>query len=279
MAIGGSLGLVDGSISVRNWTISESSSVPETWHSSSLGMVTNFNGNKDWTGGYSQYFEEPTNWPGDEISFVGSMEDALGVGGDCIIDSINIVWDVAGCRPVVIDTAFSGNGALSRADTTDVTDGAQTATPSAGCYITIMEALTGEAYAEIPGIQNITFNISCSNQAYASSATSGIIKRLKGNWNANLAIGLVIDRSCQDINDLPVINSLYKVKIIQADASYWDIQAIRFSGVTNVTVDVEQPNVVTGTLNGMFTGTWWDTDDCVNGVIVPPSLSQWWPEE
>jgi hypothetical protein len=108
--IGGAVNAVPG---IADWEISVKKDLKALATSGSKGAMLRVAGNKDWSGSYRVYLDQPLQLPGDAFSFLGSIDGTSGAAGTAIVDEVQITADLEGANPVVSSVKFSANGVLT----------------------------------------------------------------------------------------------------------------------------------------------------------------------
>ena len=251
--ISGIAGAVNGSNTVRKWSINYTADTKAYNASNTLGATGRLAGNKDWTGSYEAYGHTPAVKAGASFSFVGSINGTLGCTGTAIVDQVVITWPIEDGGPISHVVSFSGNSALVKGSAA-ATDATVPSPPSAiGTKVQLGTLVATPVYTELLEVRSITLTFTASNQSYVSSTTAGVVKRTKGNIDATLAIEVYCDGG---FAGLPDVNAVNAVRIFVNATLFWEILWIMFSENSGLEVDVEGAAVVGATINGalnMFT--------------------------
>ncbi len=214
--VGGSLDSVAG---IGNWSINYKGDPQAYASSGTAGAMARIAGNGDWSGSYRAYGHTPYVMPGEAFSFAGSMDGTNGASGTAIVDSVEINVDIEGAKPIEHTVNFSGNGALSRTTVSAGLVTALMALPSIGCAVKLGTVIAVPDYTAVTEVRNWKLTISNANQAYASSETSGAMKRVAGNLDAQMSWAVYLD----DLADLPAENDIVALALWVDDTLSWEI--------------------------------------------------------
>ncbi|HOM61927.1 MAG TPA: hypothetical protein PLP49_10910 [Anaerohalosphaeraceae bacterium] len=274
----GILGAISDIDTVRDWRVSETSSLQSFITSNTKGMTGVCKGNVDWSGSYNAYGHTPPKMPGEIITFLGSMDGVKGVSGQAIIDSVEMSIDIEGGGIISYSAAFSGDGALSKGVAAAISDTKDPAAYSAvGRKVEIAAPAGTPSFAALPDVRTATLRFTANNQSYASSNTNGTIRRLPGNLSASLS--LTMYASSNDLaNLLSIMPNTLKIVRVYVDATtFWEFDAVLFESITDLTIDRENAAVVGFTANAQFTGFYQRDTSWITGKITKPSEDIWWP--
>lgn len=273
--LSGTLGMINGANTLRNWSASITSSPVEYAASNTQGAKGTESGNQDWSGSGSFYGHTPFVMPGEAINFVGSVDGTNGITGSAIADSLTVNWDVAGAGIIEHTLSFSGNGAATR--------GAAAASDSSdpvilSCFnLPVVKTATPAAepsFAAMANINNVSLVITAANTSYVDSSTAGWTKRFAGPFGVTLAINVNVE----SLTTLPAPNSVVAVQLFVDSTNYWAINWMRYKDITNIVVDVETRKVISCTLNLGLVPWYTIGSTLTQGSITQPGgVAAWWP--
>lgn len=271
--VSGMGGAVNGVSTVRGWSIDHAADLTPYVASGMKGGTSRVAGNKDWTGQYTCYGHSPTHFPGDAITFTGSIDGSNGCTGAAMVNEVTINWDIEAGGVINYTVSFEGNGALTfgASVATDVT--VPSAFPANACKIELADVAASPSYSEVDNIRTITLTFTKSNPSYASSGTAGLVKRVEGNLDCSLSYGVYEGDPTAYIQP----NTVQFVRVYVNATTYWEIKAMRFGAVSGVEVDIEGPNVVGATQNAEFEAFYDLSGTMTEGVIINPAVVTKWP--
>lgn len=275
MSLNGILGAINGVSTVRNWRVNRQASLQSFVASNTKGMTGSLKGNEDWSGSFSQYGHTPAHLPGDEVTFLGSIDGVKGVSGNALIDSVEIVIDIESGAIITMNTSLSGNGALALDVAAAVTD---TEFPeifsSIGRKVEIATPSDDPSFVEVPHVRTVTIRLTANNVSFVSSETAGNVNRKKGNLSASLSMSLYAEDN--SLSNLILPNSLKSVRVYVESDKFWQFDAILFGGLSDITIDREAAAMIGASLEGNFTGHY---NSETEGQIIMPNTTVWWPED
>lgn len=276
--LNGLLGAVDAVNTVRNWKVSTQAALQAYVASNTKGVTGIEDGNKDWSGSYQSYGHTPVKLPGDALSFIGSLDGVKGVSGTAIVDSVEIVVNIESGEVINHTVSFSGNGALSLGVAAAITDSVLPAIYSSiGRKVEIAAPLAVPTFAELAHVRTVTIRLSAANTSYVSSATAGVVKRLKGNISGSVTISLFADDNILTNIASLVPNTEKFVRVYVTSTTYWEFKAIKFESLTDITIDREAAAMVGASITGQFTGFFRIAGTLTEGSIKVPATTTWWP--
>ena len=273
----GILGKVDGIHTIRNWNINDSASANKFNASNTKGAVGRTAGNIDWTGGYSSYGHTPVKMPGDEFNFLGAIDDEVdnGVQGDCIVESTEIVVDIASGKSIEHNVEFAAKGVLDlEADASAVVDNVvPDVPPSIGCKLHINKNLVTPSWEELIYVTTMRLRFSRENPQFANSGTAGVINRSRGNLDCMLSA----DFQNNKFGELPAKNTFIGLRMYVTATTYWEILWGIVENLTNMSCPVEDAGIVGGTINLGFSGYTRVGSTPTEGSIKKPGGATYWP--
>jgi len=264
--ISGKGGAVDGSNTVRDWSVEIENAVA-TYHasggSSGQGAIA---GNNDWSGQYNAYGYLPDVLPGEAFEFKGSVDGSVGVvsaasGALCNEVVINFPIEEGGIINHTV--SFEANGAL--------TPGAAVATdaivPDAysakDATVALLLQQTPFTETDETDVRSITITITSTNPAYRSSSTSGETKRVAGNLSATVSYSVYVEDG--DPSNLPSEGDIKQLKVKCAEADnqpatgftndeWWDFKWMIYSGTSGIECSPESGDIIGATCNWTMKG-------------------------
>lgn len=265
-------GAIDGSGTVRKWTMVASAAAIKWVASGSKQGASRVAGPRDWSGTYDAYGFLPARMPGDAFTFTGSFDATNGWTGPAIVDSVTINWNHETGDPISHTVAFSSNGAvtLGAAAATDVT--VPEAPPSVGC---ILKAATPDpgVYAEILDIRSATLTITRENTPYSSSSTvdggEARTKRVAGPWDFTFSYSLYEGDPALLIEP----NAVRQFQVFVNATLFWELKWARAVDLSDVEVDHETGALIGATQNFEMEGFTDVAGTQTEGFIKTPEVS------
>jgi len=273
--VGGKYSVVNNIAAMRQWGLTHTSTPTKGVASNTRGGPVRRPGNRDWSGNVQAYGGMPAVLPGEAFAFAGycgpsdNIEGNNGdvYSGNAIVDSVAINWNYESGEIISHTINFSGNGALSKS-TGIHTDNT---TPS---FIGTNElpTATGDG-SDICGITSVALTLTSENKQYVNSCTSGYNKRLAGNFDAMLAIG-VQDTNLDEF--LAEIGDSLELSLPINDTEFWLLRWMLLKEFSGLTVNRETGDVESFTANFELNG--FDDVDGI-GVVIAPDETVVWGEE
>lgn len=172
---------VQGIPSVAAWQITTVDEAPGYVATSTKEAVARICGIQDWQGRISCYGHTPAYYPGDTFTFVGSLDGANGVHGDCIVAAVSVIANYAQNAPYVVLYEIAGQaplefGAASAEDTEEPT---------------IICPAGQPVYVDSEQLQDVqAWRIRLSREpiGYAATETNRFRKKLAGPFDAQVEI-------------------------------------------------------------------------------------------
>lgn len=262
--------------SVANWSISETETIEKSVASNTAGAPQRHQGNKDWTGQF-KFFNAvaPDVMPGDEFTFLGSVDQSVGVSASAICNRLTVNVPTEDGGVVNCLASIEGNGVVARGAAVAVDSAVSAAGSAVGTKLELGTLVENPVFTELDEVRTMDFEIVSENPAYNSSTNAGQTKRSVGNIDANISISVYTD----SIANLPTLDDIKTVRIYVTASDYWDFRWIRFEGITDILIDIENAAIVGATITGVFSGYEVDGSDGTNvaqGGIVPPSGTPFW---
>jgi hypothetical protein len=234
-------GAVSGVGGIGQWDISYKNDLTTYANSATKGANTRLAGNFDWTGSYKAEYRAAAGIPvkpGDIATFTGSVDGTRGATGSMMVDSVEIKWDVEGNKPIDYTVKFSSCGALVLGAAV-ATDATFTLPVPAGSCIVKLDT------TELTDIRTITLTLTRANQAYVSSTTAGVKKRIKGIFDATCSLSVY----CDAYASLPTPGTVKQVKLYVDATTFFDIEWMMVSDISGIQADMESGKIVGATIN------------------------------
>ncbi len=271
----GRLACLDGVSTMAMWMIASGADVQAIIASNTKGAPARKAGNVDWSGRYTAFGHTPVWMPSQAKTFIGSTNGSKGCKGNVLVDSAEIVIDIAAGAVIQHTVELSANGALDRNDTTSVSDATTPDGPSSkGCKVEIATPAGTPSWDQLADVQRVTLRFSSDNKPYIGSAVPGHTVRKRGNFDLELSIPVLAD----SLGDVPAENEVKLVRVYVDATTYWDIAAVIFNEATDFTVDRQTGALIGCTLNAAFTGFYDVAGTPTEGFIKTPAVATWWPE-
>lgn len=269
--VGGKYSVVNGIGGMRQWSLSETSAPKKAIASNTRGGPARRPGIEDWSGNVQAYGGLPSAVPGAAFEFAGYCGPTSGVegtngdvySGTAIVDSVVINWNYESGDIISHVINFSSNGGLNKLTGiyTDVTE------PD---FISASELASIEADGEeICRVTTMVLTLMAENKSYINSCTDGGTRRLPGNFDATLAIGM------QDTNLEEFIASIGDSLEMQLpiDATrFWLLRWMLLKDFSGLSVNRESGDVIGFTANFEFNGF---VDGDAGAVVTPDEVDLW----
>ncbi len=271
--ISGIGGNVDGHGTVRNWIVDSDVDIQTFSASNTKAGTGAVDGNTDWSGSFSQYGHLPAVFPGNSFTFQGTIEGTLGLTGTALVESVTINVDIEAGSIIETIITFAANGVLTKGAVAsgDSTVPCPPSSLNAEIWtqapVDPLPAYPG-AFVKMADVRNFSLAFTTTNPTFASSDTSGGIRRAAGN----LAASLSVEVYTADFSTLPTENLVQDIVAVvdnvPATNLFWRLRFIKWGSISNMTVDIETPGMVGATLEGIFTGFTDIGGTCEEGIIV-----------
>lgn len=266
-------GAVDSINTVRQWSVNQTGDLQAYTASNTKQAVSRESGNSDWTGQYQAYGGVPVKMPTETFTFTGSIDGTNGVVGPAIVESVTIEWDMEASSVLSHTVNFASNGTLVRGAAVGVDATIPDPQVSLGTKIESSLAIAVPSYTEILDIRTVSLSFSANNPSYASSSTSGFIKRQAGNLDMSCSYSRYLD----DFSDLPAENEVHMYKVFVDSTLFWDLQYMVVQDLSDMEVDIEGAGMVGATVNAFFTGFADIAGTETEGKIDKPGAVSYWP--
>lgn len=184
--ISGKAAVMTGIGTLRNWEITTTDTIHEPRASNTDAYPYGVVGNNDWTGKAAFYGHIPLAYPGSAITFVGAEEvtSTDTWTGAALVSLFRVRIPTNEAKPIEGYIEFASNGALSNStgSLSDATSPTIYASKSMGA------TFAGSAVADV---EYMEFTMTCDLQAYVSSDTAGITKRVAGHRSVTGQFGVL----------------------------------------------------------------------------------------
>lgn len=274
--ISGKTGCVNGISCVRQWTITHTSSPADVVDSATKGAKGAVAGNQDWSGSYVANGAIPEVRPGETFDFQAAVDATNGVSGTAIVDRIEIEIDVENGGIISHTVSFSGNGVLTYGAVTASDAGPPKILPAMNCHVTTCAPAQSPTWTALTNVRTIRITLSADNQTYVDSSCGGWTQRVGGNITAEISISVYMV-SIEDLLTIVEPNNVRGVRIYVNADTYWELLWMMFTGLSNVTVDIERGTVVGADLAARFVVSQQIGGNTIYGTIKAPGNATWWP--
>ncbi len=271
--ISGKNGAVNGSSTVRTWSINSSADLQKFVASNTAGGAGRLDGNFDWSGSYAAYGHTPDVLPGEGFTFTGSLDGTNGVTGTAIVDTCEITIDIEAGGIIEHTVNFSSNGALTKgsAAATDVTVADP---PSAiGCKIELGTVAASPVWSEVGDIRTITISLEADNQSYVSSSTASQTLRKAGNIDASISYTFYEG----DPANFPAEGTVTAIRAYVTSVLFWEFKWMRFAEAGDIEGDIEGGGLVGASCNLNMAGVTNVAGTPTAGDIIKPDTNDFWP--
>jgi len=272
----GDRAVINTATTVRSWLVDYMEDERPYAASNTLSGTDRQCGVIDWKGFYDAYGGLPTGFPRDALTFAGEASESKGASGTAIVERIEIFWDQERNDYLSHKLHFAGNGALAL-EAQDLED---TSVPSQADVVCSSDlaveiddvALTDvrRAYLDIRAMHGKPPG-QIGNRPYASSSTSGQVRRIAGRLDWNLWVDCYV--SDADYSALESLGAGVVWKLYTTGSKYWQLTWGRITRLANIggnPEDVELVGVRIYSAMQGFSGT-------STGTIINPDSSRVWP--
>jgi hypothetical protein len=254
--LSGKSGTVDGSATVRDWSV-DAEDLLAKYHASggSEGQGA-LAGNTDWTGSYNAYGSLAARLPGASFTFIGTVDGVRGVEGVAMVSQNVITFDIEAGTVISHVVSFEGNGLLTRSDSVTgqpIADAVIPDPPSAkGVLLKQAEVIDVPVFTNIADVRVITLTLTRNNPSFVSSDTAGGTQRVSGNFSAELSYTIYES----DMALLPTEGDVqqFKIQIDSVAKNNYDLRWFRFENASGIEVPIESADPVGCTLNWTMSG-------------------------
>ncbi len=261
-----------GAETVRQWEV-EYFEDDRPYAASNTAMGTDRNcGPTDWTGKYFAHGGLPIVFPGDAFTFIGEAANDKGANGTAITERAQIYWEQERGDYLQHIVHFAGNGALTlgAAVKTDAS------IPAPQCSSNLIVKLDGGEQADVRRAYLDIFRVhgrppgQLGNRPYASSSTSGQIRRVK----SRLDYRGWIDAYVTDHSSLPALQTAPIILLYTTAALYWELKWARITRLENIGANVEAADLLGVRIHFAMKGS----NGTSLGWVKSPGPSTEWPD-
>ena len=275
--ISGKAGVVNGASTIGRWQIeTHGAELPSHPASGSTYVLSALEGNTDWKGHYYAYGHTPASMPGDALTFIGSLDGSLGVTGTAIVDAVQIDINVESGEPIAHVVQFSSNGtlALGSAAATDSSSPTIFSPKSRKVAIaTAANPISVQSWTDVTEIKRMRLVFGAKNPRYVNAATAGVFKRVAGNIFA--AANYVAHTSSPA--GIPLPNAIKGLRFYVTATTYWEMDWGIVENVRDLGVDRETADPVFYSIDWRFQAFTDFSGTPLQGKIVKPAVTNWWP--
>lgn len=278
----GVFGVVDSSSTVKNWTITDTSS-PQAYKASNTKQGTGrVKGVREWSGTYMGLGHTPPVLPGAAFSFAGYTapdDDVSGnngtvYSGTARVSQVVINWNFESGEPINWSTTFVGHLALAVASAAPYSDASAPTVFSPFDCVTPAFGDDVGALTPITDVTSISLTITNDVKEYVNSSTIIAGKAWKGrtagstDWTASINI----QNTSRGIA-VPAVQGDKKYRFYVGATQYWELFWGHLKEVSGISVDRDAGNIVAATLNLEKNGF---VGGITGRIRVPGAGSSWW---
>lgn len=279
---------------IRNWKLNPTTTLAEGVASNSGGQEFHVAGVTDFSGSFEFYGINPLDLVVPGTAYVGYFQTSDDeASGGIIIDSITATCDIEGGGLVSGTANFSSIGsstAVYTANNTALTYSASltsltnTSTPAAYggkvgkvAWAPIVGG-TLQSIADIPNVRNWTMTLTSQNQAFSSSSTGGVMKRVAGvKRGTTMSLGMY-EGAIQtfDVTGTKMIpGTTGKLRLYVTASLYW---LFEFATIRSVPFDnnMEAGALTSNTIDFAYTGFAEISGTLTRGTITQPDGNAYW---
>lgn len=279
--IAGIGGLLEGVSQFQQFSVTSTANLQEFVHAGSgKGGRQRRKGILDWNGTYNSYGHTPDYWPGDVVAFLGSIDGAVGLSGQCFITQQAITWTPEGNLPITHVGTFVGDGPLTRGDA--VVAEPPLSEPDMSDQVCVELSaidIDAPAWVKEEDTRTITLTYSVTPNEYSSCSTQGNMRRNDALWD----VALTYDVYCDDFAILPAEGEPFsaRVETLFGSGAYHEMNYMRVSELSNMLVNRETGELVGATVNMMASAVeevGSSTPTMTLGSYKKPDTTIWRPE-
>lgn len=265
--ISGKDGAVNGQPIVRSWSLAHSADIKSMVASNTQSGSVTLPGNENWSGSFVQYGHIPSLIPGESFVFTGSVDGATGAYGEARVSTVTIAWGHEAGEPIGMVIAFQANGELTLgAAVASDTDDFDNVESSVGVLVKL--ATPGGSFDPLDDVRSAQLVLTAANKEYRSSSTEGHTKSEEGPWDWALTIDMY---SGALLSELPAVNEVKGIQLFVNATEYWELLWGRVGEMTNIQVNPETGDLVSGSLNMSMHAIETIADTATIGSITHPS--------
>lgn len=254
----GDLGMIDGQVNLRNWSIDEGFTSNVLVHSGTKHGTDRENGPYDWTGTFDVYGATPVWAPGDIVTLdaykapdsTGDETQGEHYEGDIYIESITININFATNEVINHQVTFGGVGALAISAGNVIVDPGTPAnkTPCAGKLVTYVTG-TPDVETLVPHVTTIALTLTrpaiiSVNSGDSAGVNKCLTVRVPGaalDWT----MSVVTEEGNANSILLPGTN--HKMRLYTDATLCFDFVWAHLASITGLTVDVESGAIISQT--------------------------------
>lgn len=282
----GDLGMIDGQVNVRNWSIDEGFASNVMVHSGTRHGTDRENGPYDWTGSFDVYGAIPVWKPGDIVALdaykapdaTGDEDNGEHYEGNIYIESIAININFQTNEVINHQVTFGGVGALNISAGVPIVDPATPAnkTPCAGRLVTYVAP--GAVPADetiVPHVTTVTLTLTRPAVTSVNSGSSAGVNKCLTVRVPGAALDWTMTVATEEGNAnallQPGTNHLMRLYI--DNTLCFDFKWAHLATITGLTVDVESGAIISQTYNFEMKATL----SGVLGEVKTPGPVTLWP--
>ena len=232
----------DGTIAAafRSANASFEPNLKELVHSSTRGGRQRLTGVKDWNGTWEEYGYYPAWYPGDEVTYIGSIDgtaDDRDLQGDAIVTQTVITIPVGTQDPPTVSGTFRGVAAVTKNDNTGVAlpSNPDSIEPAQSLCVQLSSNLASPSYSAEDGTTEIVITLSIEVQEFNHCGTSGYMDAIESLWDANVTYKRYVD----DLSDIPVEGTPYLVRVPIPGGMNYSFAYMRVGTISDIMFDRE----------------------------------------
>lgn len=224
--------------------------------------MTSTQGNQDWRGRYQNYGHTPLLFPGDQFTFLGSINALTGCSGAAICDRIIITAAGEEGRNILCVSEFSSNGALSYGAAVASDVSTPTIYNAAGRKV-------ARGGVDVDETSYWRLILGARNRRFFASGVPGVARRQPGVFYAQWMYQCYTD----DPTSIPARGSVAALRFYVTAALYWELSLCRFDLIDEFGADIEGQKPVGYTAAGSFVG--YIGGSPIGHVINPAGTTKW----
>jgi len=280
---GGKFAIVDAANTVRQWSISETSTQPKGVASNSQLGTFRRKGVHSWQGTYQGYGATPIRMPGEQFHFKGYTAPTSNVAGttgltydgQAFVSAVTINWDWKTAQIISHTVNFMGHLALTPQAAVPVLDNAVIDDPTTiGTKITWDKA-TPTAVQQLEALTTAQLTLSSIIVPYVNSDTviNGTCWRgcVSGpiDWTLSMQQETESRLKATDL----VLDDIVQLKLFVDATKFWELQFGIVRDCTGITANRETGAVIARTQNVDMMAH----NGATMGKVNRPDGTTWWP--
>jgi len=271
--IGGNL---NGVSQFQQFSATSTANLQEFVHAGSgIGGRQRRPGIKDWNASYNSYGHTPDYWPGDPITFTGSIDGAVGIAGPALVITQAITWTPEGNLPITHVGNVSATGLLVRGAAVVAEPAPSEPAMSDQVCVQLATDFATPVYVKEEDCRTITLTLSVQPNEYSSCSTGGTMGRVNSLWD----VALTYDVYTDDFALLPDEGEPYAVEIetVLGSANTYNLDWMRVSELSNLLTNRQTGELVGATVNMVASSVENVTATPTIGQFLKPDASVWMP--